>query len=84
MNVRMHIDRVVLDGIDVAAADRARLKAAIASELTRLVAERGIASMHGAVPSIRAPQIQVSPDAKPAQLGNAIAGSVMDGMGGRR
>ena len=84
MNVRMHIDRVVLDGIDVAPADRARLKGAIESELARLVAERGIASVSGAVPSIRAPQIHVSPGAKPAQLGNAIAGSVMGGMGGRR
>jgi hypothetical protein len=39
MNVRLHIDRVVLDGIEVAAGDRPRLQAALETELTRLVAE---------------------------------------------
>ena len=87
MNVRMRIGRVVFDGIDVAVADRARVKAAIESQLARLVAEHGIApdlARGIAVPSITAPQIGVAPDARPAQLGGAIASSVLGGVGGRR
>lgn len=87
MNVRLHIDRIVLDGLDVTAADRVRLKASIESELTRLVAERGISPELArgiAVPSVPAPQIAVQPNARPAQLGAAIAGAVIGGVGGRR
>lgn len=87
MNVRLHIDRVVLDGIDVAAAARPHLRVAIESELARLVGERGIAPELArgiAVPSVRAPQIDLAPGARPAQLGSAIAGSVFSGVGGKR
>ena len=87
MSVRLRIDRVVLDGIDVAAADRPRLRAAIASELTRLVAAGGIApELAGgvAVPAVHAPQIDLHPGARPAQLGAAIAGAVFGGVGGKR
>jgi hypothetical protein len=80
----MHIGRVVLDGIDVAAAERPRLKAAIETELARIIAERGIAGelRQGiAVPALRTPQIAA---AKPAQLGTAIAGAVGATVGGER
>lgn len=83
----MNIGRVVLDGIDVSAADRPRLKAAIEAELTRIIAERGIAGelRQGiALPSLRTPQIAVAPATKPAQLGAAIAGAVGEGVGGAR
>lgn len=87
MNVRLHIDRLVLDGIDVGAADRPRLQAAIEQELARLIGAGGISpELAGgvALPSVRAPQIALAPDAKPAQLGAAIAGAVYGGMGGQR
>lgn len=84
MNVRLHIDRLVLDGIDVSAADRPRLQAAIEQELTRLIGAGGISpELAGgvALPSVRAPQIALAPEAKPAQLGTAIAGAVYGGVG---
>jgi hypothetical protein len=91
MNVRLHIDRLVLDGIDLAgidiAADRPRLKAAIEQELARLIGAGGISpELAGgvALPSVRAQQIALAPDAKPAQLGAAIAGAVYGGVGGTR
>lgn len=87
MNVRLHIDRVVIEGIDVRSADRPHLRAAIESELTRLIGNGGIApDLAGgiAVPRVHAPQIEVARNAKPAQLGNAIAGAVYGGVGARR
>jgi hypothetical protein len=87
MSIRLHIDRVVLEGIDVAAADRGQLHAALQSELTRLIGERGLApELAGgiAVPSVRAPQIELGATSKPAQIGTAIAGAVAGGVGGKR
>ena len=82
MSVRLHIDRLVLDGVNVRAADRPRLQAAIESELARLIASGGISPelTNGiAVPSVRAPQISLSNDSK--QLGTSIASAVYGGVG---
>jgi len=87
MSIRLHIDRVVLDGIDVAAADRPHLRAAMETELARLIGERGLApELAGgiAVPSVRAPRIELGAGARPAQIGTAIAGAVAGGVGGKR
>jgi len=81
-SVRLHIDRLVLDGVNVRAADRPRLQAAIESELARLIATGGISPELAdgvAVPSVRAPQIALSNDSK--QLGTSIAGAVYGGVG---
>ena len=85
MNVRLHIDRLVLDGIDVAAGDRPRLQAALEAELTRLVTERGVAgelANGAALPSVRAPQISIA-GSNARQIGTAIAGAVFGGVGGK-
>lgn len=87
MNVRLHIDRLVLDGISVSAADRPRLQAAIEHELARLITANGISpalASGGALPSIAVPQITLAPHAKPAQLGASIAGALYGGVGGPR
>jgi hypothetical protein len=85
MKVHIHIDRLVLDGLDVPHASRAGLRAAVEQELTRLVAGGGLASeLAGgvALPSVRAPQITAA--GSPAQLGTSIAGAVYGGVGGKR
>jgi hypothetical protein len=87
MNVRLNIDRLVIDGIDVSAADRPRLQRAVESELARLIARDGIhreLASGIAVPSISVPAIGVGATPTPQHLGNAIASSVHDGIGGRR
>jgi hypothetical protein len=84
MSVRLHIDRLVLDGVSVAAGGRPQLQAAIESELARLIAAGGLSPelANGiAVPAVRAPQMTLAPNAKPAQLGTAIAGAVYGGVG---
>lgn len=87
MNVRLHIDRLVLDGFSVSAANRPRLQAAIEQELTRLITANGISpalASGGALPSIDAPQITLTPHANPTQLGTSIAGALYGGVGGAR
>lgn len=83
MNVNLHIDRLVLDGIDVAPAQRPILQAALEAELGRLIAERGVGALAsgGAVPSLRADGFQMSGDGNPVQLGQQIARSVYGGIG---
>jgi hypothetical protein len=84
MNVRLHIERLVLEGLDVPHGGRAALQAAVEGELGRLIGEGGLAQLTGvAVPTVRAPQI-TAPVSDPASLGNAIASSVYRGVGGAR
>jgi hypothetical protein len=85
MSVHLHIDRLVLDGVNVRAADRPRLQAAIESELARLIAGGGIShelAQGIALPSVRAPRISLANDVQ--QLGTSIAGSVYGGVGGAK
>lgn len=81
MRVRLHIDRLVLDGVDVSAADRPRLQAAVEGELARLVAAGGLQPPRSAV-VVDAPPIETTPRA--ADLGARIAGSVYRGLGRSR
>jgi hypothetical protein len=86
MKINIAIDRLVLDGIDIAAADRPRLRAAVESELARLIAGGGISGgLAGgiAVPSVPASSIAIAASRSPRELGSAIAGSVYGGIGRR-
>lgn len=85
MNVRVHIDRLVLDGIDVPHGSRRALRASLERELAQHIRDHGLAGELAAgiaVPSVAVPPIEVTPDAP--RLGAAIAGSVAAGIGGRR
>jgi hypothetical protein len=85
MSVRLHIDRLVLDGLDVPHRSRAALRIAMEREIARLVTEGGLSPTlvrGGALPSLVAPQIEAA--GTPAQLGAAIAGAVYGGLGGHR
>ena len=82
MNVHVHIERLVLDGIDVPHGSHAALGAAVERELARRLASGGIApSLLGgvAVPSLATPGIAAA--GSPRQLGGAIAGAVYGGIG---
>jgi hypothetical protein len=83
VNVELHIDRLVLEGIDLDHAQRPVLQAALEAELGRLIGEGGVGSLAagGAVPSVRAEGFQMSGDGNPAQLGRQIAGAVYGGIG---
>lgn len=85
MKVRLHIDRLVLDGLDVPYGARAALRAAVERELAGRIARGGLATALAAgtaVPSIGAPQMQASRN--PVQLGTDIARAVYRGIGAAR
>lgn len=84
MNIRLHIDRLVLDGLRLNASDGALLKASLEAELGRLLSERGLngeIAAGGALPRIDAAPMQVTRDATPAQIGSGIARSMFSGIG---
>jgi hypothetical protein len=82
VNVNLHIDRLVLDGIDLDPAQRPILQAAMEAELGRLLSSGvGALALGGAVPSLRADGFQMSGERNPAQLGQQIARSVCGGIG---
>ncbi|HEX5870551.1 MAG TPA: hypothetical protein VFY65_09055 [Longimicrobium sp.] len=82
--IRVHIGRLVLDGIDLGPADRPLVRAALEAELVRLLGEGGIAPDYaagGATPRLRAPAV-VDASADAASLGRQIANAVYGGIGG--
>ena len=83
MNIRMHIDRIVLDGVDIAPHQRHVLQAAVATELSRLLTESGIPAgfQHAGNPAlILAPPLHLksSPDAMVlgAQVGAGVYSAI--------
>ncbi|MDB5034126.1 MAG: hypothetical protein JWQ98_1367 [Chlorobi bacterium] len=83
MNITIHIERLILDGIDINHADRPALQAAIETELARLMADGGIEGLRsgGATPVLRAPAIDLVRGSTPARMGEQIAGAVHGGLG---
>lgn len=84
MRLRLHIERLVLEGIDLDPAARPLLQGALEAELGRLLAEGGVSPdlrAGGAVPTVKVGGFQVSADGQPTQLGLQIAQSVYGGIG---
>ncbi len=84
MNVSLHIERLVLEGIDLPHAERPLLQEALQAELGRLLAEGGIGGDLAAgvmVPAVRANGFEMSGEGGPVRLGQQIAGSVYGGIG---
>jgi hypothetical protein len=77
VRIVVRIDRLVLEGIALAPHGRARVRAAVESEIARLITARAAARPNGgAVPSLAAPAIRFAPADRPELLGRRIAGSV--------
>jgi hypothetical protein len=84
MNINLHIERLVLDGISLAPGGRPLLQAAVEAELIRLLASSGLSDAlrsGGALYNVRTAGIQLASDGSPAQLGEQIAGAVYGGIG---
>jgi hypothetical protein len=76
MNIRLHIERVVIEGLP---ADAAQVRASLEAELARLISQNGLSpELHqrGAVASLRGDALR--PD---RNLGRGIARSVYGGIG---
>jgi hypothetical protein len=84
MNINLHIERLVLDGIPLGPGESPLLQAAVAAELTRLLATGGLSDAlqsGGALYNIRTAGVQLADDRSAARLGEQIAGAVYGGIG---
>lgn len=83
MNIHVHIDSLVLDGLPVDAGDGGLVQAALEAELTRLLAAGALAPglrAGGARPSVPSEEIDLTGDATPATLGQRIGEAVYGGI----
>ncbi len=84
MNINLHIERLILDGLPIEPRQRAQVQAAVETELARLLVAGGVNSgllSGGALPSLRAGAIQLTNESNARQLGTQIAGAVYGGIG---
>lgn len=84
MNIDVHIDRLVFEGVEVPHGARPALRAAVERELARLIVEGGLSpglAAGGAVPAVPAPTIEWLDRAGAAELGQRVARAVYGGIG---
>lgn len=83
MNIKLHIERLVLDGLPVEQRHGAELQAAVETELTRLLTDDGLSSSlkpGAAIARVKAAAIQIRSGDKITGLGQQIARSVYGGI----
>jgi hypothetical protein len=81
MNINLHIEEIVLEGIDVSRQEIPQFQAAIQSELTRLLKTRSFTPGNLAQPNLVTGPIQLTQPNQPARLGRQIAQAVYGGIG---
>jgi len=84
VNIRVRIERLVLDGLPVGRADGPLVRAAVEAELGKLLAQDGLAPelrRGAALPTLRAGSLPDAPPAGPGALGAGIAAAVHRGIG---
>ena len=84
MNINIHIERLILDGLPLAHSQGPLVQAAVEAELARLLAADGLASSlqaGGALYCVPAGSIQMASDDNPNTLGQQIARAVYGGIG---
>jgi hypothetical protein len=85
VNLEVHIERVVFNGIAVEPGDRADVRAAIEAELVRRLAANGVARgllAAGAVASVPGGAVELGDTRDPRRLGLQVAGAVHVAIGG--
>ncbi len=84
MRTRVHIERLILDGLPLTTRAGARVGAAVERELARLLAADGVPEhlrAGGAVPRVAAPRLQFASGDRPDTIGRKIARSIHRGLG---
>lgn len=83
MNINLHIERLVLDGLSLAPGERPLLKAGVEMELVRLLTDGGLGEAlrsSGAISNTKTTRIQLENGRSPAWLSEQIAGAVYKGI----
>lgn len=84
MNVTVHIERLVLDGLSITYSQRSHLKASLEKELARLLTNGALASdlrSPGTFQCLTAGEIELRGNEEPQQLGKHIAHALYRGIG---
>jgi hypothetical protein len=83
MKIRLHIERIVLDGMPLSPGERGALSSAIQVELSQLLAAGMLPELgRGAViDRLQAPAIHLGPGGGAGSLGRQIARSVYSSLG---
>lgn len=84
MNINLHIERIILDGMPVSPRQHARLRAAIAEELATLLAEGGVGPdlvNGGDYASLRTAPVHFAGGGPVEAYGRQIARAVYSGIG---
>ena len=84
MNINLHIERLVLDGVNIAPGQRDLLQASVETELTRLLTDGGLSpglAQGTALPRLSTSGIELAGNNNPTQVGRQIAQSVYGGIG---
>jgi len=84
MKINLHIERLVLDGVNVESGQRHLLQAGIETELVRMLTDGGLApsfTQDVALPKLSSTGIQLPEVGNPKQVGQQIAQSVYGGIG---
>ncbi|MGL4611892.1 MAG: hypothetical protein ACRCYY_19810 [Trueperaceae bacterium] len=85
MNIELHIERLVLDGVPLSRVQAQHMQGMLEVELSRLLSEGGLAPQllqGGAVPSLRGGEIIGSESSR--GLGQQVAQAVYGEVGGKR
>ena len=81
MNIHLHIERLILDGLPIAGGQGAAVRVAVEAELIRLFAATGITPASSrAEARVSAAEIQCLPGMTARQLGQRIGRSVFGGL----
>jgi hypothetical protein len=83
VSMSVHVEWLVLEGIEVVPTGRTALCAAVERELGGLLARRGLGLELGAggfFPSIRGGVAHLVPNAQPAVIGGQIAAAIYGGL----
>jgi len=81
MNINVHIERLVLDGLPIAGPDSSIVQVAIETELTRILVRQGLNGLSsGAVPQVPGSPIELARDAKPGPIGHQIGHALFNSL----
>lgn len=84
MNVRLHIERLILDDLPIPGSQRALVQGAVEQELARLIEVNGVGPdtmTGGARASVPQSVMHMAEGASPIQIGRQIAQAVYQGIG---
>jgi hypothetical protein len=84
MNINLHIERLVLDGLPVESRQADALREAVEAELIRLLTESGLSAglqTGGVIPRLQAQAIHLDARNSPPQIGEQIGRAVYGSLG---